>query len=473
MTTVQYFQIAFDAWTAIICLIGGIIIFFNRSLEPKASWTMIGVLLTDCLINIAESVGFIFDGRGDTMSLVLIHVAHFTVAAGICILTIMVAMHFGRMIVVRGGKARPEVWLSCLVAVINLAGLIVSQFFGFYYTIDAANRHVHLPTYPIFIAICELGLLPILIMVLKNRKTLRKREFIGFLAFCILTGIGGVLQLVITEIPFFNINNSVALLIVVLMHELEFSADTISAERQLSLARVHTYQSQIQPHFIYNSLTAIRSQLPPDSEAVETLNHFTGFLRGTIDVMSETECIPAKQELKTVDHYLFLEKTRFGDKLTVKMDIRNTDFVLPAFTIQLLVENAIRHGIREKEDGRGTVTIATYQTREANVIEVTDNGVGFDTSILDEGVSPAVMLQELTRAEESEASDADMPDPSASHDPQEIPHQPVGLINLKNRLNLMCGGTLMIESIIGKGTQAWVRIPRKKTKREPSSTDLS
>ncbi len=461
MTTVQYFQIAFDTWTAIICLVGGIIIFFNRSLEPKASWTMIGVLSTDCLINIAEVLGFVFDGSGAGVAYIVVRASRILVFAYICILTMMVASHFGRVIEVRGGKVRREVILANVIALANLAGVIASRFFHFYYTYDDANRYHHLPTYPIFIAVCELGLVPILIMVLKNRKTLRRREFIGFLVFCILTGIGGVLQLAVTEISFFNINNSVALLIVVLMHELEYSSDTVRAERQLSLARIHTYQSQIQPHFIYNSLTAIRSQLPPDSPAVETLNHFTGFLRGTIDVMSETGCITAEQELKTVEHYLFLEQTRFGDKLKVDMDIRNRDFLLPAFTIQLLVENAIRHGIREKEDGSGTVSIATYQTKEVDVIEVKDDGVGFDPSFLMGKKSPAELLQEESRATENGSLREKETTIVSSSDPNEAPHQPVGLINLKNRLEMMCGGTLMIESFLGKGTQAWVRIPRE------------
>ena len=474
MTLTQSFQISFDVWTAIICLVGGTIIFSNRSLEPKSSWTMIGVLLTDCLINIAESVGYIFNGNTEPLPTILTQVSRFTVFAGICILTMMVASHFGRVIEVRGGKVRPAIMLSYVIAIINLTGVIASRIFGFYYTFDNANHCIRLSTYPIYIALCELGLLPILIMVLKNRKTLRKREFIGFLAFCILTGIGGVLQVIFTNISFFNINNSVALLIVVMMHELEYSADTIRGERQLSLARIHTYQSQIQPHFIYNSLTAIRSQLPPDSEAYETLNHFTGFLRGTIDVMSETECITAEQELKTVEHYLFLEKMRFGDKLTVKMDIRNREFLLPAFTIQLLVENAIRHGIREKEDGRGTVTIATYETKETDVIEVKDDGVGFDPSFLGGTKSPMEMLQDETRREfnpkksdqKEVAADPRLSENTSSRETEETPHQPVGLINLKNRLEMMCGGSLIIESFPGKGTQAWVRIPRENERGE-------
>ncbi len=112
LTTIQYFNIAFDTWTAIICLVAAIIIFNNRSLEPKASWTMIGVLLTDCVINVFETLGYVFDRRQGDLSVTIQYVSHFLVYAGICILTIFVAMHFGRMIEVRGLRVTKEVTVT-------------------------------------------------------------------------------------------------------------------------------------------------------------------------------------------------------------------------------------------------------------------------------------------------------------------------------------------------------------------------
>ena len=427
---------------------------------------MIGVLLTNGLINLAEVIGFAYDGRDSGWAVVAQQTSHCVVYLCICLFTMLLAAHFGRVIEVRGGSARIETIIAGIISLVNITGVIVSRVFGFYFSFDEAHHYVRLSTYPIFIAICELALLPILVMVLRNRRLLRKKEFIAFLTFVILVSLGGVLQLIFTRMSLFNLTNSVGLLIVLLIHELEYSDDTVRRERQLSLARIHAYESQIQPHFIYNSLTAIRSQLPPDSEAVETLNHFAGFLRGTIDVMNEGECISFKHELKTVEHYLFLEKTRFGDKLTVEMDIRDTDFELPAFTLQLLVENAIRHGIREKADGRGTVSIAAYKTKDAHFIEVKDDGVGFDIGALDISLSAAEMLQRETAAN---GIDSDLRGKSAGvgdslakdegDEPEDSMHQSVGLINLNQRLHLMCGGSLVIESVIGKGTEAWVRIP--------------
>lgn len=193
--------------------------------------------------------------------------------------------------------------------------------------------------------------------------------------------------------------------------------------------RIRTMMSQIRPHFIYNSLTAIRSYLGEPRKAEDVLDHFALFLRGSIDVLDCTDCIPAARELETVNNYLYMEKERFGDKLTVVTDLEDVDFLLPPFTVQILAENAVRHGIRGAEEGRGTLTIKIYRAKNAHIIEVRDNGRGFDTAILEQAQSGAEMQGHI------------------------------GLKNLKERLALMCGGTLAVESEPGKGTLARVSIP--------------
>ena len=196
--------------------------------------------------------------------------------------------------------------------------------------------------------------------------------------------------------------------------------------------RIKTMVSQIQPHFIYNSLTAIRATLDEPKKARELINHFSRFLRGSIDVLEETECIRVERELETVSHYLFMEKERFGDDLTVVKDIRDEGFVIPAFAIQTLAENAVNHGVRESKDGVGTVTIRTFRKGSEHIIEVCDDGAGFT---------------ENTKSREQDE------------------HKHIGLSNLRERLYLMCGGILEIESEPGKGTLARIRIPITEEKR--------
>lgn len=190
--------------------------------------------------------------------------------------------------------------------------------------------------------------------------------------------------------------------------------------------RIQVLMAQIRPHFIYNCLTAIRSYLDEPDKAEEVLDHFSSFLRGSIDVLEETGNVRAEEEFETVENYLYLERERFGEKLRVERELQDTDFSLPAFTVQILVENAVNHGVRRNPSGRGTVTIRSYRTEKEHIIEVQDNGPGFPD---DEGLS------EKDRAH-------------------------IGLTNLKDRLALMCSGKLEIDSAPEKGTTVRVRIPK-------------
>ena len=187
--------------------------------------------------------------------------------------------------------------------------------------------------------------------------------------------------------------------------------------------------AQIKPHFIYNCLTLIRSLLDEPEKAEEALNHFAGFLRGSVDMLEETVCISANREIQTVDDYLYLQKQRFGDSLRVVTDYRDTGFFLPPFTLQVLVENAVIHGIRNTAGGSGTVVIRSYEADGFHVIEVEDDGNGL----------PPEIRQEREQEEQTH----------------------VGLKNIERRLDLMCHGTLTIQNKAGQGTIATIRIPKQ------------
>ena len=187
--------------------------------------------------------------------------------------------------------------------------------------------------------------------------------------------------------------------------------------------------AQIKPHFIYNCLTLIRSLLDEPEKAEEALNHFAGFLRGSVDMLEETVCISASREIQTVDDYLYLQKQRFGDSLRVVTDYRDTGFFLPPFTLQVLVENAVIHGIRNTAGGSGTVVIRSYEADGFHVIEVEDDGNDL----------PPEIRQEREQKEQTH----------------------VGLKNIERRLDLMCHGTLTIQNKTGQGTIATIRIPKQ------------
>ena len=193
-------------------------------------------------------------------------------------------------------------------------------------------------------------------------------------------------------------------------------------ENKLIQNQISIMLSQIQPHFLYNSLTAIRELCLIDpKKAYETVDEFSTYLRGNLDSLSFKKPIPFEKELSHVKTYLSLEKKRFGDNLNIIYDINASLFLIPSLTLQPIVENAVRHGVTKREDG-GTVTITTEETEAEAIITVTDDGVGFDPTL------------------------------------QKSNNRHVGIANVRSRLSTMCDGTLKISSEPGVGTTAVIII---------------
>lgn len=213
--------------------------------------------------------------------------------------------------------------------------------------------------------------------------------------------------------------------------ELELQRSRLEAEKniveaELKESRVAIMLSQIQPHFIYNTLGTIeRMCLKDPQKANELVRNFSLYLRGNFSELDSVTPIRFTEELKHVEHYADIEKVRFPD-MNIEYDVGTTEFVLPALSVQPLVENAIKHGLMHLETG-GTVVIRSYETPTHFCVEVKDDGVGFDT---------------------------DAPIDEKKH---------VGLRNIRGRLKAMVNGELVLESKPGVGTKAMIMIPKEVT----------
>ena len=148
-------------------------------------------------------------------------------------------------------------------------------------------------------------------------------------------------------------------------------ASELALERQNN----EILMAQIQPHFINNSLLAIQARCMDYPEIYDSIRNFSRYLRSNFDNIGNTHPITFEQELKNIKAYLALEKMNFGDRLTVEYDIDNEDFMLPALSVEPLVENAVRHGVAARENG-GTVQIIQRDEESGITIEVRDIGRG-------------------------------------------------------------------------------------------------
>lgn len=155
---------------------------------------------------------------------------------------------------------------------------------------------------------------------------------------------------------------------------------------ELKQSQISILLSQIQPHFIYNTLSSIRYLCKLDAElAQKSIDDFALYLRCNMDSLQKSDLIPFEKELLFIETYVKLEQLRFGDRIKVVYDFEETNFDVPSLTLQPLVENAIKHGISLKENG-GTVALKTERIDNDILISIIDDGVGFDVDKqLDDG----------------------------------------------------------------------------------------
>ena len=154
-------------------------------------------------------------------------------------------------------------------------------------------------------------------------------------------------------------------------------AQTQLAESRLALeqSKNEALMAQIQPHFITNSLMAIRARCYDYPEVYESITNFARYLRSNFEALGDTRLILFEQEMTNIEAYLALERQNFGERLTVDYDIDCDDFLIPALSVQPLVENAVRHGVATYEKG-GTVRISAHRADGRVIVEVSDRGEG-------------------------------------------------------------------------------------------------
>lgn len=198
-------------------------------------------------------------------------------------------------------------------------------------------------------------------------------------------------------------------------------------DKALMQARVDTLISQINPHFLFNTLNTVSSliRLDPD-RARDVLLKLATILRTRLRMPSHF--VTLKQELEFIDNYLDIEVVRFGDdklRIVKEIDPETLDAIVPSMLLQPLVENAIRHGISPKVEG-GTITIRTVGRKGKILVEVADDGVG---------IAP----------EKHEA----------------IFGSGIGISNVRERLKVIFGEefSFKVISLPGKGTAFQVEIP--------------
>ena len=315
--------------------------------------------------------------------------------------------------------------MFCIVLVIWSAFLILlicAQFTDKIYYISSDlefHKGILLPL--LLLPILVIMLINLIILII-NRYVYTKRIFIAFLIVIVSSAIVTIIYAFSADLAILNISFCLSTLAMYMLIVTEQINKHIQQQADIAHQKANIMVLQMRPHFIYNTMADIYylcEQNPKEAQQV-TLDFIT-YLRKNFDAIVSENPVPFDDELEHARAYLSVESTRFNENLIVEYNIEHRNFLIPPLTLQPLVENAVRHGL-DPNGGRLKIKIETHKTINGSVLIVSDNGPGFDTA----------------NAFESAGA----------------------LSNIKQRLEMMCKGTLTIAPRAGGGTVVTVVIPQ-------------
>lgn len=316
-------------------------------------------------------------------------------------------------------------YLMRIVCGCYLVLVFLSMFNGMLFQVDAHGNLTDGSYYWIALLIDPMILLIEILVVVHYRKNLSRLGTIVMLNFGLVSLLTTGLQSIWYPVPEL-LACTLAILLMFMLFYWEMSKNLVENERELMQSQVSLAISQIQPHFLYNTLSTIAELCRKDSAmAEEVTNRFALYLRGNLEHMGDSFPVEFSKELKHVQTYLWIEKIRFQEELQVVYDIQTEDFIIPALTVQPLVENAVKHGMMGSENVC-TITIRTKCVERGYQVIIEDDGCGFD--------------------------------------PEQVKNdgrKHIGIESVRSRLKFMVGGTLTVKSAIGKGTTVIIEIPGK------------
>lgn len=293
--------------------------------------------------------------------------------------------------------------------------LSATQFVRVFYYITPDNQFYKTSFYYLML----LPLFAILIIdiggLIKRWKLLTTRRKRAFSIYCFVPPLAMLSRLIYPGIYSMAFGMSIVCLymfIFVMEDYIDLHKDNVktNADQKASILAL-----QMRPHFIYNTLTSIYYLCDEDTEkAKSTILAFTSYMRKNFTALSSEDTVPFEDELAHTKAYLEVEKTRFEDEIEVEYDIKANDFKLPPLTLQPLAENAIKHG-RKADGGTLNIVIRTRQTTKGIEVIVENTGASFGEIKNDD------------------------------------PH--IALNNMRERLRMMCSGTLTVESVRANKTE--------------------
>ena len=305
-----------------------------------------------------------------------------------------------------------------------------SPFTTWFYYFTPVNQYHRGPLYSMIIVLMDAIMILNLAGVIQRRNKLSKKCFYAFLIGIVPLTIALSIHLFISVFTFLAFGFSVcafSMFVIILSDQID---QNIQQQREIAHQRARIMVLQMRPHFIHNTMTGIYYLCGKDPKKAQQVTlDFNTYLRKNFTAIASEAPVLFSEELEHARAYLAVEQAQYEDRLSVGFDTPHTAFRVPPLTLQPVVENAIKHGM-DPDSEPLHISIRTRKTDSGSVIIVEDNGSGYD--------------------------------PEDDNEPH------IALTNIRQRLEMMCGGKLEIKPRNGGGTMVKVVIPSEKRKRKSS-----
>ena len=223
-----------------------------------------------------------------------------------------------------------------------------------------------------------------------------------------------------------------------MLHDINHYVDSIiEIQKQKRQAEIHALQMQINPHYIYNTLTSIKWLIMQGDtvKSTKAIDAFIKLLRSTIS--KSDEYISVEEEIENLKNYMYINEIRYGEKIKTEffISINEPDqLMIPKMILQPFIENAFFHGFPEGQNGE--IFVCVREKAEKLIVEIIDNGVGMDER----------QVNELENGKSSRKSEH---------------FTGIGINNIRDRLKLIYENQyeLKIKSSLGEGTTVTVVLP--------------
>lgn len=426
MTVIGYAHVALELWGSVFCLIAAAAAWLSGEKGEIRKKRIVQIQIALAVLLLSDTFAWLYRGRDSSVGYYAVRISNFLVFELGYVVSVLFSVYLADSLETGGRIDRRWLWCIYGLGALEMLLMAVSQWNHMYYYFDVNNYYHRASMYWLCLTLPMAQTALYAAALFRYRERLSRKEQLLFGSYVVLPMLALMIQYVFYGIMLSNIALMLAALIMFFGYLAEHSVKLAEQERKLGEMQIQLVLSQIQPHFIYNTLNSIYYLCEKDSEmAQKAVNWFAELLRNNMDSMRRNTPVTFEREFKALDNYLKLEKMRFGEDLKAEFDIQTMNFMLPPMTLQPIVENAVKHGIMKKPEG-GTVRIQSVECDKEFQVIISDDGLGY-----------------------------------APEDIREDGRSHTGIENVRKRLWFMCRGTLEISGKKNEGTIVILHVPKE------------